>query len=168
VTPSTVSFPPLPAPTPTTRRASRSDKSAPPPALPKSPPFCPPPKELLAIDVQRWNSRRGVSGEGGAGTRSAGRACRRSYRWDGTRESLTQHLLDVRCGISLPPPHFFLDNPSILQPSPSQTTREQDHSRQISGQEMQTMLAASGLVFSLQTVMQLINLHSQRWGGCTS
>mmetsp|Transcript_21549 Transcript_21549/g.53272 ORF Transcript_21549/g.53272 Transcript_21549/m.53272 type:complete len:179 (-) Transcript_21549:1438-1974(-) len=40
-----------------------------------------------------------------------------------------------------------------------------DRNGQISGVEMQTVLAAGGLNFSLQTVMQLINLHSRREDG---
>ena len=59
-----------------------------------------------------------------------------------------------------PYPHHLI-SPSTSSPS----FASQDRNGQVDGAELQNMLAAGGLVFSLQTVMQIIRLHNTRDSG---
>ena len=59
-----------------------------------------------------------------------------------------------------PYPHHLI-SPSTSSPF----FASQDRNGQVDGAELQNMLAAGGLVFSLQTVMQIIRLHNTRDSG---
>ena len=49
--------------------------------------------------------------------------------------------------------------------APARRCSSQDRNGQVDGTELQNMLAAGGLMFSLQTVMQIIRLHNSRDSG---